>query len=151
MPRPRQRGAAIPVYSCSGTNAIIRRIGRADAIEGVEAGDFAGIYSGRGQMEELVAVRVRELQRKRDQDPATITGSETRLNAFGAAFPKERIPEGRNSNGERIRQNYIDRVMSKVEAWPEAYDHNAVCIAAGRATQVREVAELSERYVVFAG
>jgi|GraSoiStandDraft_44_1057316.scaffolds.fasta_scaffold288561_2 hypothetical protein len=42
----------IPVYSCSGSNAIIRSLSRSDALTGVEAGDFHGIYSGRGQMEE---------------------------------------------------------------------------------------------------
>lgn len=102
---------------------------------------------------QVVGIRLKELERNERTSPCTITCSEAQTNAIGAVTPRLRR-FARNENRQIMREkigNYIDRAMSKVEAWPETHDTKATVISAGKALGVFcPYPPMEERVVTFA-
>lgn len=102
---------------------------------------------------QIVGIVLREPEGMERTSPCTITCSEAQTNAIGAVTPRLRR-FARNENRQIMREkigNYIDRAMSKVEAWPETHDTKATVISAGKAFGVFCLyPPMEERVVTFA-
>lgn len=101
---------------------------------------------------QVVGIRLTELERNERSSPCTITCSESHTNAVGAATSRLRR-YARNEQGQIMREkigNYIDRAMSKVEAWPATHDTKAPVISAGKALGVFcPYPPMEERHVTY--
>jgi hypothetical protein len=82
----------------------------------------------------LADIRLMALERNEKPSACTLKMSDMVNNGIGAANPQLRKMgrEGGRVSTLKIG-NYIDRAMSKVEAWPEAHDTRNTVISAGTA------------------
>lgn len=81
----------------------------------------------------LTDIQLKSLARDERPSPCTLTKSDMLHNGMGAVSADER-KRARYSDGSvdpfRVG-NYIDRAMSKVEAWPETHDMRNTIVSAG--------------------
>jgi hypothetical protein len=130
---PRQREGTVPIFSCSGSNRIIRRVSRAEAVRLVEGGTMSMITSGRGKATELVALKMTELEKLSKSDAATIKMSEVIANAGGYGKSKTvNIPDSRKE-AEDIEPDFVERALAKIRAWPTASRNNRAVTVVPRA------------------
>ncbi len=101
------------VYSVNGER--LRSIPRREAEEMVDSGQ--AIRLSRLKAPELV-IQLRHARNERS-DPATITLAEVEANA-GVRGPRQR-------NRDKVKiGNFVDKAMTKIEAWPYVGDTKAV-------------------------
>jgi hypothetical protein len=123
----RQTRGTVPIFSCSGSNRIIRRVGRAEAVRLIEGGSMDMITSGRGKGTELAALKMKELERESRGSAASITADEMFVNALAAkGILQSRTAELNDYEKESqdIAPDFIEATQDKIEAWPRVSVRN---------------------------
>jgi hypothetical protein len=135
---PRQRQGTVPIFSCSGSNRIIRRVGRGEAVRLIEGGSMDMITSGRGKGTELAALKMKELERESGDSAASITPSEMFTNAMvEAGYKASKID--RVTGEEKIfrrKAGFVRAVCDKIQEWPKASLRNKSVTVVPRAAFV---------------
>jgi hypothetical protein len=119
----RQTRGTVPIFSCSGSNRIIRRVGRAEAVRLIEGGSMDMITSGRGKSVEIAALKMKELERETRGSAASITADETFVNALaakGILQSRTAAMSDREKEAEDIAPDFIEATQDKIEEWPFA-------------------------------
>lgn len=122
------RKETIRLYSVN--DCVLRHVTIRDAFALLNEGKAVPVKNTR---REIVAVQLKQLERNERTSPCTLTCSDAQSNAIGAVTPKLRR-FARDDNRRVMRDkigNYIDRAMSKVEAWGPTHDDKAAVISAG--------------------
>jgi hypothetical protein len=106
----RNHHLTIPVYSASGSNAIIRRVSFRQAKEMLEKREAVGFKSPRknGKGGDISALQLHSLQRDDRPSPTSITAGEMRANI-----------------GEYGEAHFVDEARAKIEVWPYIGDDRA--------------------------